>query len=241
MKRVLTEGNNKELKIILMQSTIFFLLLTLAGFASPTKQIQEKSWPTELNTAKNANYLEELEQQVIHELNKVRSNPKRFANEYLEELRTAYSGKLYTYPGQDPLKSQEGIRPLEECIQVLQQTEPMPLLNPAEGLAKAANDLAADQQKYGGIGHITRNGSTPQKRIEKYGDWDHCSAEDITYGSFEARQIVIALLIDDGVPDRGHRKNILNPCFRFAGVANKTHPSYLSMCVIDYAGAYKTK
>ncbi len=241
MKRVLTEGNNKERKIILMQSTIFILVLTLAGFAYPAKQIQGKSWPTELNTAKNANYLKELEQQVIHELNKVCSYPQRFANEYLEELYTAYSGKLYTYPGQYPVKSQEGIRPLEECIQVLQQTEPMPLLNPAEGLAKAANDFAADQQKNGGIGHIARNGSTPQRRIEKYGDWDHCSAEDLTYRSFEARQIVIAFRIDDGVPDRGQHKNILNPCFRFAGAGNRTHPSYLSMCVIDYAGAYKTK
>lgn len=224
-----------------MKNIIIILLLTLLEFASPTKQIQEKSWPDELSTAKNANYLKELEQQVIHELNKVRSNPKRFANDYLEELRAAYSGRIYTYPGQDPVKSQEGIRPLEECIQILKQTEPMPILNPAEGLAKAANDLAADQQKNGGIGHIARNGSTPQKRIEKYGDWDTCSAEDITYGSFEARQIVIALLIDDGVPDRGHRKNILNPCFRFIGVANRTHPSYLSICVIDYAGEYKTK
>lgn len=117
----------------------------------------------------------------------------------------------------------------------------MPVMNPTEGLAKAADELVADQQKYGGIGHISRKGASPQKRIEKYGTWDICSAEDITYGSFEARQIVIALLIDDGVSDRGHRKNILNPYFRFAGVANGTHPSYLSMCVIDYAGDYQTK
>jgi uncharacterized protein YkwD len=101
--------------------------------------------------------------------------------------------------------------------------------------------LVADQQKNGGIGHIARNGSTPQKRIEKFGDWDICSAEDITYGSFEARQIVIALLIDDGVPDRSHRKNILNPCFHYAGVTFGKHPGYQTICVTDYAGEYKNK
>jgi len=117
----------------------------------------------------------------------------------------------------------------------------MQILNPNEGLAKASAELLIDQEKNGGIGHITKNGSTPQKRMEKFGEWNICLAEDITYGSFEARQIVIALLIDDGVKDRAHRKNILNPCFRYAGVSFGEHPNYETICVIDYAGDYKTK
>lgn len=202
---------------------------------------QTNGWPDELNTARDANYLSELEKNVVLELNKVRSNPQRYVEEYMDELLTSFSGKIFSYPGQDPVKTQEGINPLKECIAELQKMSPLPLLNPADGLAKAAKDLVSDQQKNGGIGHIARNGSTPQKRIEKFGEWDICSAEDITYGSSEARQIVIFLLIDDGVPDRAHRKNILNPCFRFAGVSYGTHPNYTSVCVIDYAGQYKTK
>jgi uncharacterized protein YkwD len=224
-----------------MQNILIIFITTLFGLGISDQLQEEKPWPAELNTAKEAAYLNELEQNVILELNKVRSDPKRFAEEYLEDLQTAFDGKIFSYPGQDPVKSQEGLAPLIECIQALKQTLPMPILKPSEGLSKAARDLVTDQQKNGGIGHIARNGSTPQKRIEKYGDWDICSAEDITYGSFEARQIVIFLLIDDGVADRSHRKNILNPCFRYAGVANGTHPSYLSLCVIDYAGDYKSK
>jgi uncharacterized protein YkwD len=225
-----------------MQKIILIMLPILFSFGFHGKQLEiEKSWPSELNTARHVAWLNELEQQIILELNKVRSNPKRFAEDYMEDLRTAYKGKFYTYPGQVTVRSQEGISPLNECIQFLKKAKPLPLLNPAEGLAKASAELTADQQKHGGIGHIARNGSTPQKRIEKYGDWDICSAEDITYGSFEARQIVIALLIDDGVPERGHRKNILNACYHFVGVANGSHPTYQSMCVIDYAGEYRTK
>lgn len=108
-------------------------------------------------------------------------------------------------------------------------------------MSKAAAELVEDQQKNGGIGHISRKGANPQKRMEKYGTWDICASEDITYGSVEARQIVISLLIDDGVPNRGHRENILNPCTRFAGVAKGSHPTYKDMCVIDYAGKYQTK
>ena len=224
-----------------MQNLIFIFLSILFWVGSPEKPSEEKNWSAELNTAKDAAYLDELEQQVIQELNKVRSNPKRYTEAYLEELRSDFNGKLFTYPGQVTVRTQEGISPLNECIQVLKKTAPLPIMKPAEGLTRATEELLKDQQKHGGIGHIARNGSNPQKRIEKYGEWDICSAEDITYGSFEARQIVIFLLIDDGVPDRSHRKNILNPCFRFAGVAYGAHPSYQSMCVIDYAGEYKTK
>jgi hypothetical protein len=224
-----------------MQYILIIFLIMFFGLGTSDQLQEEKFWPSELNTAKESAWMKELERNVILELNKVRSDPKRFAEEYLEELQTAFNGKLFTYPGQDPVKSQEGIGPLIECINVLKQTESMARLVPAEGLCKAAAELVTDQQKHGGIGHIARNGSTPQQRIERYGEWDICSAEDITYGSFEARQIVIALLIDDGVLERSHRKNILNPCFRFAGVANGNHPSYLSLCVIDYAGDYKSK
>jgi len=219
---------------------ILILVFPVLAFAQSTYTSAEPSWPLEIYTATDVRYLDKLEQEVIHELNKVRSNPKRYSEEYIEELVTAFNGNLYIYPGQDPVKTKEGIKPLMECIQVLRNTAPLPILSPAEGLAKASRILVNDQQ-FGGIGHITRNGSTPQKRIEKYGEWDINSGEDITYGSFEARQIVIALLIDDGVPDRAHRKNILNKQYKYAGVAYGKHPTYQSMCVIDYAGEYKSK
>ena len=216
---------------------IFFSIFFLIGSAE--KQSGEENWPSELNTAEDAAYLNRLEKEVIFELNKVRSNPKRYAEEYMEELRVFYDGKVFTYPGQTPIKSTEGISPLNECIELLKKIDQMPILKPVEGLAKAADLLTEEQQKYGGIGHISRNGNTPQNRIERFIDWYICSSEDITYGSFEARQIVITLLIDDGVPDRGHRQNILSQCFRFAGVSFSGHPTYHSMCVIDYIGDYK--
>lgn len=225
-----------------MKHIVIILFLTLLGFGPKETQSREKGWAAELNTAKDAAYMNKVEQEVIHELNKVRSNPKRYAEEYMEELRSAFKGKLFYHPGKEvPVKTQEGIRPLEECIKVLKKTDPRPLLLPALGLAKAAAELVEDQQRHGGIGHISRKGANPQKRIERYGKWDICASEDITYGSLEARQIVISLLIDDGVPDRGHRENILNPCTRFAGVAQGSHPTYRSMCVIDYAGGYSSK
>lgn len=223
-----------------MTQLLIVLFSTIWGLG-PSERSHEKEWPAELNSAKHAVYMNEMEREVIHELNKVRSNPKRYAEEYMEELRSAFDGKLLKLEGQIPIRSQEGIYPLEECIKVLKKTSPRPLLQPAKGLSKAATELVQDQQLNGGTGHISSKGANPKKRIEKYGQWDVCASEDISYGNFNARHIVISLLIDDGVPNRGHRENILNPCTRFAGVAKGTHSTYKSMCVIDYAGDYKSK
>ena len=223
-----------------MQNIIILILSSLIWFGSPEIYTEEENWPAEFNTAKNASYLNELEREVVFELNKVRSDPKRYSKECLEDLYSAYKGKVFAYPGQESTLTKEGNGALMECIQVLRNTAPVPILNPAEGLAKASKLLVTDQQ-FGGIGHITRKGLTPQDRMEKYGEWNICSGEDITYGNFEARQIVISLLIDDGVPDRGHRNNILNPKSRYVGVSFGKHPSYRAMCVIDYAGDFKAK
>ena len=113
-----------------MQTILIILFISLLGVGSPEKPSAEKAWPAELNTAKDAAYMNELEQNVILELNKVRSNPKRYAEEYMEELRADYKGKLFYVPGQEiPVRTDEGIRPLEECIRVLKRLIHVPCSN----------------------------------------------------------------------------------------------------------------
>ena len=220
---------------------IFLLPLILFFAHQSFAQSGEKLWSESIYTAREVWYLDKQEQEIIHELNKVRSNPKQFAEEYLEELQAYFDGKIFTYPGRTPIVTKEGVSPLKECIEILKKIEGMSMLKPSDGLSKASALLTTDQQKKGGIGHISSNGSTPVNRVKKYGEWNICLAENIAYGSFDPRQIVISLLIDDGVPDRGHRKNILDPCFQFVGVSFGNHPTYQSMCVMDFAGDYKTK
>jgi uncharacterized protein YkwD len=49
------------------------------------------------------------------------------------------------------------------------------------------------------------------------------------------------LLIDDGVADRGHRRNIYDASARVVGIACGPHPRYGTMCVIVQAGGFTLK
>jgi uncharacterized protein YkwD len=50
---------------------------------------------------------------------------------------------------------------------------------------------------------------------------------------------VIMLVIDDGVPDRGHRRNLFNDQFQVAGAAIGPHRAYGEMTVVDLADTFK--
>ena len=105
-------------------------------------------------------------------------------------------------------------------------------------MSDGARDHVKDQARSGATGHKGSDGSAVGARVNRYGKWKHTVAENIAYGGSSGREIVIRLIVDDGVPDRGHRKNIFNPRFRMVGVACGTHKKYGTMCVTTFAADY---
>ena len=195
---------------------------------------------TALHTASDVNYLSDIEREIILEINKLRSDPPRYAEEYIAPLAKHYDRRILYYPGDQPLITREGVSALHECIRELKKQQPLPVMYPSPGLTKAARDHVGDQSKTGKTGHTGNDKSSMRDRIERYGDWQVRIAENIAYGAKTARQIVIYLLIDDGVSDRGHRKNFLTPDFKTVGIAVGNHPQYEIMSVMDFAGGFKT-
>jgi len=198
------------------------------------------AWDASLDTAREVDYLNDWEKDVIFEMNKVRHDPKRYAQEVLKPLVAYYRGSILNWPGQVPLQTQEGVRALNELIRELERLPGgLPLLNPSQGMSLGAKDHARDQSRTGQVGHYGSDRSDPFKRLNRYGSWLGTAGENIEYGSANGQQSVIFLLIDDGVRDRGHRKNILNARFLVAGVATASHPVYRTVTVTTFAQGFQ--
>jgi uncharacterized protein YkwD len=178
-------------------------------------------------------------QQMLAETNLARTEPARYAD-HLRKMRSNFTGNIYRDPGTAVmLVTTEGITALDEAISYLSRQAPLPPLAWSEGLAEAAADLVRDQGRSGKIGHDGGRSGGMQKRIEIHGTWMGRIAENIGYGPSTARLMVVELIVDDGVPDRGHRKNIFTRDFKVAGAACGPHPLYRSMCVMEFASQYK--
>jgi uncharacterized protein YkwD len=193
-----------------------------------------------LDTARDVDYLTGVEKDVVLEMNKVRTNPKKYADLYIQPKIKYYDGKNYSVPGQITIVTQEGVTAVNGCISALSRARAAGILSPELGLTKAVYDHAADQGKTGQTGHDGSDKSTPFTRIARYGKSVTPAGENIAYGGNIGREIVCSLLIDDGVPSRGHRTNIMNAAYTKTGVGFGTHPQYRYMCAIVYAKGYES-
>ena len=173
---------------------------------------------------------------VIRELNLARQNPALYAT-FVEELRGRMNGNLMVLPGRTRIRTKEGTRALDEAIRFLRSAQPQAPLTLSPGMSRAAADHCADQAA-GGFGHAGRDSSHADRRIARYGTFGGCWGENISYGKSSARDVVLALIIDDGLPARKHRENIFNPNFNFAGAAFGRHARFGTVCSMDFAGSY---
>ena len=64
--------------------------------------------------------------------------------------------------------------------------------------------------------------------------------ENIEYESKTGRDIVVKLLIDDGVTGRGHRKIIMDGHYTQVGVGFGTHKKWSTVTTIDFADGYRS-
>ena len=187
--------------------------------------------------AARAPFLTPLEAQILEEMNLARTDPRRYAG-YVAELLPHFNGVLLRRPGRVAIETNEGARAVREAVRALRATRPVPPLVVSKGMSEGARDHVRDQGKSGHTGHAGRDGSTAADRVNRYGRWEVSVSENIAYGPPAARDVVIGLIVDDGIPDRGHRTVMFNPTSRVTGIACGKHPRFRQMCVITYAVTY---
>jgi uncharacterized protein YkwD len=195
--------------------------------------------PQRLKPVKPLSY-SKLELGIVAEMNRARLNPNAYGD-FLRDWRRKFRGnKARIAPGSF-LQTKEGVAAVDEAIKVVKNISTVPKLRLSDGLSRAARDHVIDQGKIGALGHTGSNNSSPFERINRYGRWQKSAGENISYGAETATAVVRDLIVDDGIPDRGHRHNIFRADYRMAGVACGYHKIYKVMCVISYAAKYQER
>lgn len=159
-----------------------------------------------------------LDDAVLDELNFARARPAEYARELRRDLDRS----------DDPAA-------VEEAIDFLDRQASLPPLEADRRVTAAARQHTASQGPRGEVGHGPAGALG--RRLREQGVWAGLSAENISYGYDDPRDVVRQLIIDSGVPGRGHRRNIFGSAYQLAGVACGPHRAYGYMCVIDFAGA----
>lgn len=240
-----------ERKIPLFALTILLYPLLTAAFMEPGAYSLLAQQPgispsaqigggVPLNIPK-VEYLSPLEREIIAEMNLAREQPQVYAS-YLEETRKYYSGNQVRYPGRIAENTAEGLSAVDEAIQFLRAASPLPPLEVYKGMSMAAKDHANFLGTSGNTGHRGGDGSTPNVRVSRYGDWAKSIGENIVYqATTTARESVMGLIVDDGNAGRGHRKNIFDSTYRAAGISLGERSDQGTLCVITFAGLFIDK
>jgi uncharacterized protein YkwD len=231
---------------------LLLALSSLTGLAqSQNPRTSEKNPPADktlsskgaavITVAPKPDYLSPLELEILEEMNFARMEPQKYAA-FVEEFKSYYNGYKLLLPGrQKALVTSEGVAAVDGAIGFLRAAKPLPPFSVTKGMCLAAKDHATDLARKGVTGHKGSDGSSPNARLERYGDWEGLVGENIVYDVLTARQIVIGLIIDDGTSNRGHRRNIFDANHRVAGVSITDSADYGAKCVLNYAGGFRDK
>lgn len=178
---------------------------------------------------------EMLAREIIDEHNKVRQNPQSYIPILEAHLaRMDENGNIPNGCGPNcTLTTQEGKAAVLEAIEFLKKQPALDTLSISTGVAQAAIAHAEDQ-KNGATGHTGSDKSTPGDRFRRFGVTPSASGENIDYGSKTAQDVVMSLIIDDGVKSRGHRDNIFDARWNMAGAGCGSHAKYGTVSVIGY-------
>jgi len=129
----------------------------------------------------------------------------------------------------------EGKEAVIEAIKYLQEINPLPALIWDENLGLSALEHVMDIGPKGLVSYQSSDGTEPEDRITKYGNYVESLGENIDFGPNDAMGVIVSLLLDDGDQERPHRDNLFKSDYKKIGIACGSHKTEYQMCVMDFA------
>ena len=129
----------------------------------------------------------------------------------------------------------EGDNIFKEAIQFLKSLPPLKPLQWDPNLARSAQEHVEDIGPKGLLLYQSSDGTEPEDRISKYGNYVESLGENIDFGPNDAMGVIISLTLDDGEEERPHRENLFKQDYQKVGIACGPHKTEFQMCVMDFA------
>lgn len=180
----------------------------------------------------------QLSKDLLKASNQLRSDPKCFI-EKLEATMKQFKGTILSKPMEYAIQTVEGKDAFLDAIAFLKKQSPVPTLQYDERLEKSSTDHVYDLGPKGLASHEGSDGKSVYDRIEKYCEWDKICSENIDLGGRTADDILVNILVDDGVPDRGHRKILFSDEVKYFGCMSAPHKDFGIITVLNYVGGIR--
>jgi uncharacterized protein YkwD len=145
------------------------------------------------------------------------------------------SSNVLSEPGKIQVQMVEGEAVFNEAIDFLNSITYLKPLQWDENLAMSAIEHVLDIGPKGLLSYQSSDGTEPEERISKYGNYVESLGENIDFGPNDAMGVIVSLTLDDGEPDRPHRENLFKADYLKIGIACGPHKTEYQMCVMDFA------
>lgn len=169
--------------------------------------------------ANKIDFLSEVENEILTVINKIRSNPSLFAKIYLSHL----------------IETSENIKSLYKRMQELKS---LPELTFNKKLKIISDKLCDDLSTSGKFSHEDSEDNDALKRLKNLlpEEGDIKVYESVcVYSINHPLHLVLKLLIDEQVPSKVNRENLLNENVLYIGMSMKTHQKWGWVSVIDFS------
>lgn len=205
--------------LLVFSATLFSQTYNLGAAAVSPLASYSNVWNdakfSKCNTAVNAAYLSKDEKDVIYILNLIRAYPALFVKTVLKNYPSV-SGNGYLA---------EDTFYFISLVKTLEKMEPVNLLIPDKDCFESAKCHAYNSGITGYVGHDRKKNDCKTKK--------HFHGECCDYGHSDPLDIVLSLLIDEGIPSLGHRMLCLSS-FAKVGVSIQPHTRYGRNAVLDF-------